>query len=49
MEKYFEAIKDGKLAAGRKDLVVSFDEFKELVRFYEFRKLEREYLPAFVE
>jgi methylisocitrate lyase len=49
VQNYLEAIKGGALAEGRYDLVCQFDEFKELVGFNEFRKMEREYLPNFVE
>jgi len=47
VKNYLEALAkspDG-LAAGRDDLVVSFDEFKELVGLPEIRKLENKYLP----
>lgn len=46
---YLEAIKGGKLAANRTDLVVSFAEFKDIVGVPNFRELEKEFLPAFVE
>ena len=46
---YLEAIKGGKLAPERKDLVFSFDEFKDLVGVPAFREQEKEFLPKFVE
>ncbi len=46
---YLDAIKGDKLAEGRFDLVIDFDEFKKLVGFPEYRELERKYLPKFVE
>jgi methylisocitrate lyase len=49
VRNYLEAIKGGKLAPERKDLVVSFDEFKKIVGVPKFRELEREFLPEFVE
>jgi methylisocitrate lyase len=49
VQNYLEAIKGGRLAAGRKDLVAGFDEFKEVVGVPKFRELEREFLPTFVE
>ncbi len=45
MVNYLEAIKGDRLAEGRTDLVVSFDEFKELVAFGRYRELEQQYLP----
>ncbi len=45
MIDYLEAIRGGHLAEGRTDLVIAFDEFKQLVGFGEFRELERRYLP----
>ncbi|MCF4113221.1 MULTISPECIES: isocitrate lyase/PEP mutase family protein [Dethiosulfovibrio] len=49
IKNYLEAISDGALAEGRFDLVASFDEFKELVGFNDFRKKEKDYLVNFVE
>ena len=46
---YLEAIKGGKLAPERKDLVLSFDEFKDLVGVPAFREQEKQFLPKFVE
>ncbi|HPF84827.1 MAG TPA: isocitrate lyase/PEP mutase family protein [Aminivibrio sp.] len=46
---YLEAIKGGRLAPERKDLVFSFNEFKDLVGVPEFRDQEKEFLPTFVE
>ena len=46
---YLEAIKGGKLAPERKDLVFSFDEFKDLVGVPAFREQEKQFLPEFVE
>lgn len=46
---YLEAIKGGKLAPERKDLVFSFDEFKDLVGVSAFREQEKQFLPEFVE
>ena len=46
---YLEAIKGGKLAPERKDLVFSFDEFKDLVGVPAFREQEKQFLPKFVE
>jgi methylisocitrate lyase len=49
VKNYLEAIKGGRLAPGRTDLVASFDEFKEVVGVPKFRELEKEFLPEFVE
>ena len=46
VSNYLDAIKGGRLAKGRSDLVASFDEFKELVGIPGFRALEKEFLPA---
>ena len=46
---YLEAILGGKLAPERKDLVFSFDEFKDLVGVPAFREQEKQFLPKFVE
>lgn len=46
VSNYLDAIKGGRLAKGRSDLVTSFDEFKELVGIPGFRALEKEFLPA---
>jgi len=46
---YLEAIKGGRLAPERKDLVFSFNEFKDLVGVPDFRDQEKEFLPTFVE
>ncbi|GHS95819.1 carboxyvinyl-carboxyphosphonate phosphorylmutase [Synergistales bacterium] len=49
VQNYLAAIKGGKLAPGRKDLVASFAEFKDVVGVPVFRELEKEFLPKFVE
>ena len=49
VQNYLEAIKGGRLAPEKKDLVFSFDEFKELVGVPGFREQEKQYLPKFVE
>ena len=49
VEKYLEAIKGGRLAPGRTDLVATFAEFKDLVGVPKFREQEKEFLPKFVE
>lgn len=46
---YLEAIKDGKLAPERKDLVLSFKEFKDLVGVSTFREQEKKYLTNFID
>ena len=46
---YLEAIKGGRLAPERKDLVFTFDEFKDLVGVPAFRDQEKQFLPKFVE
>ncbi len=45
VKNYLEAISGDKIAEGRDDLVLSFDEFKELVDYNKFRELENAYLP----
>ena len=49
VQNYLEAIKGGRLAPEKKDLVFSFDEFKELVGVPGFREQEKTFLPKFVE
>lgn len=49
VQNYLHAIKGGNLAPERKDLVLSFNEFKELVGVPAFREQEKRYLPKFVE
>jgi methylisocitrate lyase len=49
VKNYLEAIKGGRLAVGRSDLVASFSEFKDVVGVPKFRELEKEFLPRFVE
>ena len=49
VQNYLEAIKGGRLAPEKKDLVFSFDEFKDLVGVPGFREQEKQYLPKFVE
>ncbi|MDR2137777.1 MAG: oxaloacetate decarboxylase, partial [Synergistaceae bacterium] len=49
VKNYLEAIKGGRLAPGRSDLVASFAEFKDVVGVPKFRELEKEFLPRFVE
>ena len=49
VQNYLEAIKGGRLAPERKELVFSFDEFKDLVGVPGFRAQEKEFLPKFVE
>lgn len=49
VQLYLEAIKGGRLAPERKELVFSFDEFKDLVGVPGFRDQEKEFLPKFVE
>lgn len=46
---YLTAIKGGKLAPERRDLVFSFNEFKDLVGVPDFREQEKRFLPKFVE
>ncbi|RKJ76087.1 MULTISPECIES: isocitrate lyase/PEP mutase family protein [unclassified Pyramidobacter] len=48
MSDYLEAVING-TSEGRKELVVSFDGYKKLVGFNDFRDLEKRYLPAFIE
>lgn len=45
VKNYLEAISGDRIAEGRDDLVLSFDEFKELVGYNKFRELENAYLP----
>lgn len=45
VKNYLEAISGDRIAEGRDDLVLSFDEFKELVDYNKFRELENAYLP----
>jgi 2-methylisocitrate lyase-like PEP mutase family enzyme len=49
MVNYLNEIQGGKLAEGRTDLVAAFSEFKDLVGFEQFRDLEKQYLPKFIE
>ncbi len=49
VQNYLEAIKGGRLAPERKDLVLAFDEFKDLVGVPGLREQEKLYLPKFVE
>jgi len=49
VQNYLEAIKGGRLAPEKKDLVFSFDEFKDLVGVPGFREQEKTFLPKFVE
>lgn len=49
VQNYLEAIKGGRLAPEKKDLVFSFDEFKDLVGVPGFREQEKAFLPKFVE
>ncbi len=50
MELYLKSITDEEShIEQRRELLISFSEFKDLVRFEEFRKLEKEYLPKFIE
>ena len=45
VSNYLEAIKGGKLARDRYDLVCSLDYFKEFIGFSEYRELEEHFLP----
>lgn len=45
VKNYLEAISGDRIAEGRDDLVISFDEFKDLVGYNRFRELEGIYLP----
>lgn len=49
LQNYLEIIKGGKLAKDRNDLVISFNDFKKLVDFPNFREQEKKYIPNFVE
>ncbi len=49
LQNYLDAIKGDRLAEGRTDLVCDFDWFKEFIGFTEYRKLEKKFLPKFVE
>ncbi|MDR1875486.1 MAG: isocitrate lyase/PEP mutase family protein [Synergistaceae bacterium] len=49
VKNYLEAIRGGRLAPGRSDLVASFAEFRDVVGVPKFRELEKEYLPEFIE
>lgn len=49
MINYLEVIKGDKIAPERTDLVVPFSDFKDLVGFPQFRELEKEFLPKFVD
>lgn len=49
LQNYLEIIKGGKLAKDRDDLVISFDDFKKLVGFPNFREQEKKYVPNFIE
>lgn len=46
MMNYLEAIAGDKLAEGRYDLAVSFDEFKQIVGLPRIKELEKRYLPG---
>jgi 2,3-dimethylmalate lyase len=48
MINYLEAIAGDKLASGREDLAVSFEEFKEIVGLQRIKQLEKQYLPSAV-
>jgi len=45
INNYLSAIKGGKLAKDRYDLVCTIDEFKEFIGFTDYRKLEERFLP----
>lgn len=49
LQNYLEIIKGGKLAKDRDDLVISFNDFKKLVDFPNFREQEKKYIPNFLE
>lgn len=49
LQNYLEIIKGGKLAKDRDDLVISFNDFKKLVDFPNFREQEKKYIPDFIE
>ena len=49
LQNYLEIIKGGKLAKNRDDLVISFNDFKKLVDFPNFREQEKKYIPNFIE
>ena len=49
LQNYLEIIKGGKLAKDRSDLVISFNNFKKLVRFPNFREQEKKYISNFIE
>ena len=49
LQNYLEIIKGGKLAKDRDDLVISFNDFKKLVDFPNFREQEKKYIPNFIE
>jgi methylisocitrate lyase len=49
LQNYLEIIKGGKLAKGRDDLAISFNNFKRLVDFPNFREQEKKYIPNFIE
>lgn len=48
LQNYLEIIKGGKLAKDRDDLVISFNDFKKLVDFPNFREQEKKYIPNFI-
>ena len=48
VQNYLEAIKDD-IAPDRKEVLFSFDEFKNIVGVPGFREQEKEYLPKFVD
>ena len=49
LQNYLEIIKGGKLAKDRDDLAISFNNFKRLVDFPNFREQEKKYIPNFIE
>jgi len=49
LQNYLEIIKGGKLAKDRDDLAISFNDFKKLVDFPNFREQEKKYIPNFIE
>lgn len=45
---YLEAIRDH-IAPDRKDLLISFAEYRDLVGYKNFRNMEKKYLPKFID
>ena len=45
---YLEAIRDH-IAPDRKDLLVPFAEYRDLVGYKNFRNMEKKYLPTFID